>query len=176
VSVKRTLCLLALALAACSSPAKKDPTGPGPTAKADDPTCPVLVAGTSVTVEDTERGAALVFVTTGDAPAVRVRASALANAHNEHHGKMGNPPAGGGEHKHGSVGAPMTELGIKAAAPPKPTMSMGTMISTHSTAEATDLPNGARVVFSAARDEDVAPLQKELRMHAGHLAHGTCEM
>jgi hypothetical protein len=158
-----------LFLIACSSPAK-DPRGTGPTPTADDPTCPVLVAGTSVTVEDSERGAAFVFVTTGDAPAVRVRAAALANAHNEHHKNMA--PTGG--HEHHSGGGPSAEFGIRMA--PKPRMTMGSMISTHSTAEVAELPNGARVTFSAVRDADIAPLQKELRMHAGHLAGGTCEM
>src|SRR5262249_24496354 len=50
----------------CSSPAKPVPDHPGPAqpaSRADDPTCPMLVAGTSVTVEDTDTGAALVFVT-----------------------------------------------------------------------------------------------------------------
>ncbi|MCW5805702.1 MAG: hypothetical protein KIT31_25250 [Deltaproteobacteria bacterium] len=51
--MKRLICLALSLAAACGTPPKKDPTGPGPT-KADDPTCPVLVAGTSVTVEDTD--------------------------------------------------------------------------------------------------------------------------
>ena len=164
----RSLALL-LCLCACSSPAK-DPRGPGPTPAADDPTCPVLVPGTSVTVEDAPQGAAFVFVTTGDVPAVRVRASALANAHNEHHKNM----APGGGHQHHGGGGPSTDLGIRMA--PRPRMTMGSMISTHSTAEVTELPNGARVTFSAASDADVSKLQNELRMHAGHLAGGTCEM
>ena len=38
-------------------------------------------SGTSITVEDTTGGAALVFVTTGDAAAVRTRATAFARMH-----------------------------------------------------------------------------------------------
>ena len=46
----------------------------------------MLVPGTSITVEDTASGAALVFVTTGDAGDVRKRATALAAMHNKHDG------------------------------------------------------------------------------------------
>jgi hypothetical protein len=53
----------------------------------------VLVAGTSVAVEDTADGAALVFVTTGDVAAVRKRAATLADMH-VHHGAS-DPPAMG---------------------------------------------------------------------------------
>ena len=45
----------------------------------DDPACPVLVAGTSASVEDTNDGGALVFVTTGDVAQVRKRAQAFAH-------------------------------------------------------------------------------------------------
>ena len=53
----------------------------------------MLVAGTSVAVEDTPDGAALVFVTTGDVAAVRKRAATLADMHAHHAGDpnaMGN--------------------------------------------------------------------------------------
>jgi hypothetical protein len=50
---------------------------------------------------------------------------------------------------------------------------MGTMIGAHSTAAATDVPGGARVAFTA---HEPAALQSELRMHAQHLAGGSCEM
>lgn len=53
-------------------------------APAHDATCPLEVPGTSVTVEDSTDGAALVFVTTGSADEVRTRAKALADAHNGH--------------------------------------------------------------------------------------------
>jgi len=158
----------ALALApalGCSSPAKPAPHGPGSAApRADDPTCPVLVPGTSVTVEDTDTGAAFVFVTTTDAAAVRTRARALAEAHNAHHAKM-VPAAGDGADPH--AGHAMGSAGAK------PTPMMGTMIGAHSTAEVTELPNGARVTFTA---HDPAALQSELRMHAQHLSSGSCEM
>jgi len=136
------LCLAFVAIAACGHPASPDRPAPSPAPVAGDPTCPVLVPGTSVTVEDTSTGAAFVFVTTGDVVEVRKRATALAAMHVAHDG-----------------GA----------------MEMGMMISTTSTAAASDIDNGARVTFTA-KPEDVGGLQSELRMHAQHLAGGTCEM
>ena len=134
---------LAFVIAACGHPASPDHPAPKPTAPvAGDPTCPVLVPGTSVTVEDTPTGAAFIFVTTGDVAEVRKRATALATMHGKHDG--------------GS-------------------MDMGMMISTASTATASDIDKGARVTFTAKPD-DVAGMQSELRMHAQHLAGGTCEM
>lgn len=175
----RSIALFVL-VAACSSSAKQEPTSKAP-AK-DDPTCPVLVPGTSVTVEDTNDGAALVFVTTGDAAAVRKRATALAEMHTSHHAAMGHPG--------------MTDNDLVAPNTPKHDMHamhdagsdahaghemksggpMGTMIATHSSATVAEIPNGARVVFAAGDAGSVAKLQSELRMHAVHLANGTCEM
>lgn len=45
--------------------------------------------GTSLSVEDTANGAALVFVTTGDAAEVGKRAQAFATMHNAHNGPSG---------------------------------------------------------------------------------------
>lgn len=56
------------------------------TATADDPSCPLLVPGTSIAVEDAPGGTALVFVTTGDVAAVRTRGARLATMHNAHDG------------------------------------------------------------------------------------------
>lgn len=123
---------------------------------AGDPTCPVEVPGTAVAVEDTADGAALAFVTTGDPAAVRQRAQALVDAHNAHHAAM----------EPGGNAAPV-------AAGSTPTMTMGTMIRAHSTAAVTEIDGGARVAFTA---HDPAALQGELRMHAQHLASGSCRM
>ena len=79
--------IAALVLAACSSGPKKGPDQPPPPPPAaDDPTCPIVVPGTSISVEETAEGPAFVFVTTGDAAAVRTRAAALATMHNAHDG------------------------------------------------------------------------------------------
>ena len=78
-----------IALAACGSkqPAPANPPPPaGSAAQAGDPSCPLEVPGTSVTVEDTANGAALVFVTTGDAADLNKRAEAFAAMHNAHNG------------------------------------------------------------------------------------------
>jgi len=50
------------------------------------------------------------------------------------------------------------------------------MISIHSTAAASDVPNGARVTFVAGASDQIGKLQSELRMHATHLAGGSCVM
>nr|HEX4318421.1 hypothetical protein [Kofleriaceae bacterium] len=136
--------LAALAAVACgsSSPPPAAPAPP-PQASAGDPTCPVEVAGTSATVEDATRGAAFVFVTTGDVAAVRDRARSLAAAHDKHDG-----PAG----------------------------SLATMIGVGATAAEADIEHGAKVTFTAVKDDDASALQSELRMHAQHLASGTCKM
>jgi hypothetical protein len=73
--------LALILLVACGQPAKHEATTPPPAAAAQDPTCPLEVPGTSLTVEDTNDGAALVFVTTGDASSVQTRADAFAAQH-----------------------------------------------------------------------------------------------
>jgi len=118
--------LFLLALFACGHPAAHDTT-PAPTSKGD-PTCPAEVSGTSVTVEDTPTGAALVFVTTGDVKDLQARTAAFPS-----------------------------------------------MVQTESTKTVENIANGARIVY-AAKPEQVAALQSELRMHAHHLAGGTCKM
>ncbi len=86
--MKLLACCMALALAGCGPKAASSATQtPPPTTRtADDPSCPLLVPGTSLSVEDTASGAALVFVTTGDPLAVRSRAAALAEMHTKHDG------------------------------------------------------------------------------------------
>jgi hypothetical protein len=77
--------LALMLLLGCSSPAKKTVEPPSPTT-ADDPTCPIVVPGTSITVEEAAEGPAFVFVTTGDVGEVRKRAGALAMMHNQRGG------------------------------------------------------------------------------------------
>jgi hypothetical protein len=76
-----------LVFASCggkSAPATEPSKAP---VRIEDPSCPLEVPGTSLSVEDTPDGAALVFVTTGDAFAVRARAAKLADVHNERNGE-----------------------------------------------------------------------------------------
>ena len=81
----RVRSLALVLLLGCSSPAKKPVEPPVPTT-ADDPSCPIVVPGTSITVEESSEGPAFVFVTTGDVGEVRKRAGALATMHNQHDG------------------------------------------------------------------------------------------
>jgi hypothetical protein len=137
--------VIAAFVAACSHSGQQAVAPPGET-KADDPSCPVQVPGTSVTVEDTDDGATLVFVTTGDIAGVRTRAKTLAEAHTRRAGAAARGHA------------------------------MSDMIATPSVSDESDIDRGARVRFKVTRPDDVATLQSELRMHAQHLATGTCEM
>jgi mono/diheme cytochrome c family protein len=165
--------LLCLAIAACGgSPSPGTPsTTPQPAAGPSDPSCPVAVPGTSVTVEDTADGAALVFVTTGDVAEVRRRAAALAQMHDDHHGAMGPLPDGsGGDTGHAGHDMAGHDMGGGEHAG-----HAGGMIGVHSKATASDVEGGAKVSFVAG-SADVARLQSELRMHAQHLATGTCAM
>jgi hypothetical protein len=118
------------------------PTAPAP-GPAGDPTCPLEVPGTSIAVEDTPDGGALVFVTTGDVAAVRTRVTALSDAH-DHRGTA-----------HGDLAA---------------------MFATSATTTVGEVPNGARVTFKPTKPDDLAALQGELHMHAGHLSGGSCRM
>lgn len=86
--MRLTLCAL-LAFTACGGGSKQAPdhtTMAMGSASAGDPSCPLEVSATSISVEDTTGGAALVFVTTGDVAAVRTRAQALATMHTKHDG------------------------------------------------------------------------------------------
>lgn len=102
--------LLSGFLAACGGAAESvsPKSASGGERAAPDRSCPAAVAGTSVSVQDTERGVALVFATTGDVAEVRARAAELARRHNEHHSAMGPLPTGdeaaGTTHAHGTSG------------------------------------------------------------------------
>jgi len=134
----------ALAAAACGASSKPTPVPPEAPAHATvDPSCPLEVPGTSIAVEDTPAGAALVFVTTGDVTDVRSRAARLADVHNQRNGEKS---------------------------------WLGMMFTAGSTATATEITGGARVEVAAPQPDGAAAIQSELRMHAGHLTTGTCEM
>lgn len=176
----------ALALGACGGSSQQAAT-PAPAAPAD-PTCPVEVPGTSVSVEDTSTGAAMVFVTTGDVAELRKRVTAMAAKHNAHHGAMGALPdgtGGGGEHAGHDMGAMPGggahaghDMGGGHAGHDMSGMhggGGGGMIMMHSKAEAADIEGGIKATFTVA-PADVAKIQAELRMHAQHLAAGTCAM
>ena len=162
--------LLLVLLIACGG-GSTTPTPTTPTAPAGDPACPVAVAGTSVTVEDTDTGAALVFITTGDVADLRKRAGAMAQKHNDHHAAMGPLPDGtetaGHDHHHGGHGDHSAHANHGG--------SGGSMIGVHSKATTTDVEGGAKLAFISG-PSDIGKLQSELRMHAKHFAAGTCVM
>lgn len=170
--------LLTLALAACGGGAPSAAsTAPAaaPTANADDPSCPVAIPGTSVDVEDTSTGAALVFVTTGDVEDLRRRVASMAQMHNDEHGKMGPLPTGeetGGGHEGHEMGG---HAGHGTSGGGEHAGHAGGMISVHSKATIENVEGGAKIVYIAA-GADVGKLQSELRMHAQHLASGACSM
>lgn len=171
--------VLAAFLVSCGGSATPASTPREPSTTAtDDPSCPVTVPGTSVTVEDTSTGAALVFVTTGDVSELRRRVTAMATMHNDHHGKMGPLPtgeeAGGGGHA-GHDMAGMDHSNMNHAAGGEHDGHAGGMISIHSKAAEEDIEGGAKLVVTAA-PSDIAALGDQLRMHAKHLAAGTCKM
>lgn len=191
---------LALVLAACGgSSTHVSHSSDTTTARAaDDPSCPMTVPGTSVTVEDTDAGAALVFVTTGDVAQLRERVRAMATMHNDMHGAMGPLPtgdesggaghsmhsghgmdmgAGGGDQHAGMDHGDGATAGGEHAAMNHGDHAKhaGGMISVHSRAEAGDVEGGARLAFVAA-PADVAALQSGLRAHAEHLSSGSCAM
>jgi hypothetical protein len=117
-----------------------------------DLTCPIEVPGTSVAIEDTDHGAALVFVTTGDVWEVFNRANTFAAMHQNpnHKGSAGDP-----DEFADMIKTPSSALPIHDSRIPE---------------------NFVRIEFSATKPDDVAALQAELRVHAHHLAPGTCKM
>jgi hypothetical protein len=169
-----------VSLLACggSSPARvtTTPADPAPVA---DTGCPMDVAGTSVTAEDTPTGGALVFVTTGDVAKVRAHIAAWADVHNQHHGAMGplptgeeTPAPGGGGHDHHHHGAPASgdHAGHGGGGG-----TFQTMISVHSRATAADIDGGVRLELITFPDQ-VGALRDELRGHVAHLAGSGCSM
>lgn len=173
--------LTAGSLAACGGAASSSAKPAEPTAAASDPSCPVEVPGTSVAVEDTATGAALVFVTTGDVAELRRRVEAMAAMHNEHHGKMGplptgeGPAAGHAGHDMGGMDHSQHDMKGMDHAGGKHAGHAGGMITIHAKASKEDVDGGARLVLVVA-PADVAALGDQLRMHVQHMAAGTCTM
>ena len=147
--------LIIAALAACGPKPSAPTTKPAPLQMSGDVTCPLEVAGTSISPEDTDGGAAFVFVTTGDVASVRARAAKLADAHNAR------------------------TAGANGELAPACNGCMADTLATPSTAAKLDIDGGAKVVFTATKPDAAADLQAQVKMHGGHLSHmggGTCKM
>jgi hypothetical protein len=169
--------------AACGSSSPHVRTEPVAVAPTSDP-CPMTVPGTSVTVEDTPTGAALVFVTTGELEALRSRVGAWAEGHNAAHAAMGPLPTGdeiGGQHHHdhghhgGGSPADHGAHDAHGASAPGEVTSLAGMIGIHSRAAASPIEAGVRFELITFPDQ-IAAMRDELRAHARHLATGRCAM
>jgi hypothetical protein len=125
--------VLVLVLGACTHAATDaHPVASGDhAARVDEPECPAAIPGTSVTVEASDAGAELVFVTTGDVAELRRRAHVWSQAE---------------------------------------------MVRGRFTITARDIDGGVRLIYVPFEPSELAALQSELRMHAHHLAGGTCKM
>ncbi len=169
---------LALSVAAalgCGSSAAPHHTSGPVAAVATDDTCPMTVPGTSVAVEDTATGAALVFATTGDVAALRSRVTAWADGHSQRHQAMGPLPTGDEQAAGGHDHAAMAGHGANHDHAAPAGADLAAMVAVHSRAVATDVDGGARLTFTAFPD-GIGALRTELRAHAAHLASGTCAM
>jgi hypothetical protein len=149
--VTRATLVILLALG-CGSPAKPvdkpTVTDAQPATAEGDPTCPLLVPGTSISVEDTDKGPAFVFVTTGDVAAVRAKGKELVATYNG-----GRDGSGNGNYLALMIGGPAA------------------------TASATDIEGGVRVTFSPTDPATTAAMADELRMHGQHLSGASsCKM
>ncbi len=173
-----SLAITLAAVGACGGSSQSaSPQQPKVTTAAD-PSCPVTVPGTSVSVEDTNTGAALVFVTTSDVIELRKRVATMAQMHNDHHGAMGPLPDGTaaeGGHAGHDMGGGGAHAGHDMGGGGKHAGHAGGMIGVHSKAAASDVESGAKIAFTAS-GPDVVTLQGELRMHAQHFSSGSCEM
>lgn len=118
--------------------------------------CPMHAPGASVTAQDTQGGAALVFTTTGDVEDLRTRVRQMADMHNRmgpH--TMGGQMQGGGMHEgHGMMGMMMVE----------------------SEATVADIEGGARLELRPRDPAQLDQLRASVRTHAQQLAAGECPM
>jgi hypothetical protein len=115
--------------------------------------CPVEVTGTTVTEQDSQGSATLVFVTTGDIMEVRNRVRAMADMHNRRQG-MGHD---------GGVRMPRRDGGM-------PHMMMGPP----SQARGEDLERGAQLVLTAANASDTEALRAHARKMVEQMGTGHC--
>ncbi len=114
--------------------------------------CPMKIKGTTAHAEDVERGAALLFTTTGDVTEVRGRVGKMAAMHTSMHARgMGGMAGDGGM-----------------------AMKKGEMMA--SSVKVDEIEGGARVVFTARDVSKVDALRAEVRDHAAHMATGDCPM
>ena len=135
--------LMVVACGSSSPPAHQ----PAPKPADADQTCPMEVPGTSVSEEDSDRGAALVFTTTGDAVELQTRCDTFEAFHQTKDVIPGQFAA--------MIKTPSSVISIHRAPLPA---------------------NVVRLEFGAKDPAQIGALQSELRMHASMLTAGTCKM
>jgi hypothetical protein len=128
--------------------------------------CPAEVPGTTVTEQDSQGGATLVFGTTGDVMEVRNRVRAMAEMHNRRQG-MG-PDAG--RPMHGRFGMHDGGMHMPWGDGGMPHMMMGPP----SQARVDDLERGAQLVLTAANASDTDALRAHARKMVEQMGTGHC--
>jgi hypothetical protein len=143
--------------------------------------CPVEVAGTTVSAQDSQGGATLVFGTTGDVLQVRERVRAMADMHNRRQG--GGHPGMGDAGMHGRFGPPdggmrmpWPDGGMRMPWPDGGMMHGGMMMGPPSEARAEDLERGAQLVLTAVKASDTDALRAHARQMAERMGQGHCFM
>jgi hypothetical protein len=164
---------LITALAACTSPPAPAPPEPAPPAEPAPPralaaaalACPIRVPGTSLHVEDTDDGAAMVFVTSGDVASLRSQIFAMADLHNRIFAALTLPPEPATKR--------LEDDPVHASGPgPRPrsrltgdTDERDLVVLVPSTARVESIGGGARLVFATDAAE-VDALRAEVRGEA----------
>jgi len=130
--------------------------------------CPMAVAGTRLTVDDTEAGVAMVFTTTGDVADLRARVRRMAEMHARMSGMMGGGMHGG--MKDGGMHGGMKDGGMHGG------KGGGMMGMVPSEANAVDIDGGARLELRPRDPNQLAELRAHARTHAQQMASGQCPM
>jgi hypothetical protein len=138
--------------------------------------CPMHVQGTTVTAEDVEGGAALVFITTSDTDMLRERVRNMAafqesNAMGPESQRMGmSETMRPGSADDTTAGAKQSDDAASATGPMDPLTSPD--VDTH----VEDVEGGARLVITATSPADVETVRADAQRHAQHLSAGECPM
>jgi hypothetical protein len=138
------------------------------------------VAGATVSAKDTDRGAALVFVTkTGDVVDLRQRVRQMAEWHNQHH--FGPMMMGAGQDGgYGMMGRGRGMMGRGRGMMGRGMMGHGDggygMAMVPATASVEDVEGGARLVFIPKDAAQLATLRAHVQERATRMVPGECPM